>query len=112
MAKESQELTEDQIIELLLPHVEDLLSKRTCRLSVAKMKAWLKVEEGIVLSPWKTRIIKNQMEIQHRKIFDTLNDSEKAERVYVVPESSALENQSKDGTQPGSETTEASENKK
>jgi hypothetical protein len=112
MAKESQELTEDQIIELLLPNVEHLRSERTASLSVAKMKAWLKVEEGIKLSEWKTRIIRDQMLIQHPEISEGLKDSENAERASETTVSSASANQRKDGAEAGSESTESSESKK
>jgi hypothetical protein len=92
--------------------VKHLVSERTGRLSVAKMKAWLKVEEGVKLSEWRTRIIRDQMIIQHPEISEDLKEAEKAERVYVVPVSSASENQSKDEAEAGSESTESSEKKK
>jgi tRNA-dihydrouridine synthase len=107
MAKERQELTKEQIMELLLPHVKDLLSERTGNLSVAKMKAWLRVEEGIKLSPWRTRIIRDQMQIQYKEILEALNGSEKAKRVFEVAVSSASENQN-EGAQTSSEDTESS----
>jgi hypothetical protein len=87
MAKESSDLTEDQIAELLLPHVKELLSERTGKLSVDKMRNWLKTEEGVILSPWKTRQIKGAMELEHYKIFEALKETQEAEKVSEPSES-------------------------
>ena len=47
LAKESSELTEEQLSEMLLPHLKELLSERTGELSVDKMRHWLELEEGV-----------------------------------------------------------------
>jgi hypothetical protein len=107
MAKESSELTEDQLSELLLPHVKQLLSERTGNLSVDKMRTWLRLEEGISLSPWKTRQIKGAMEIQHYKLFEQLRASEEAERVSKNSESAPPVKESIEEDKPGSEAQES-----
>jgi hypothetical protein len=43
LAKESSELTEEQLSEMLLPHLKELLSERTGELSVDKMRHWLEL---------------------------------------------------------------------
>ncbi|MCW4053464.1 MAG: hypothetical protein NWE84_00900 [Candidatus Bathyarchaeota archaeon] len=68
----------------MLPHVEQLLSERTGMLSVDKMRNWLKTEEGIILSPWKTRQIKGAMELENQKLFDQLKTGEKPEKLFTV----------------------------
>ena len=103
MAKESSELTEDQIGELLLPHVKQLLSERTGALSVDKMRNWLRLEEGIVLSPWKTRQIKGAMEIQHYKVFEQLKRDVEAEKASEPSESSTSGKEDASEVQAGSE---------
>lgn len=70
LAKESQDLTEDQIVKLIKPHIEELLSDKTERLSVGKMRVWLKREHGIVLSSWKTRQIKENIETSNPQLYD------------------------------------------
>jgi hypothetical protein len=92
--------------------VKHLVSERTGRLSVAKMKAWLKVEEGVKLSEWRTRIIRDQMIIQHPELSEALKEPENAERASEVAVSSASANQSKDGAEAGSESNETLEKKK
>jgi hypothetical protein len=111
LAKESSELTEEQISELLLPHVKQLLSERTGKLSVDKMRNWLRLEEGIMLSPWKTRQIKGAIEIQHYKVFEQLKEDAEAERVSKSSESVPPVNENTEGAQPGSELSGTSESK-
>ena len=65
------------------------------------MRAFLKVDEGIVLSPWKTRQIKGAMEIQYSKMVDELKSSEKPEKVYSVKVGSPPVRKSKEGDQAG-----------
>jgi hypothetical protein len=110
MAKESSELTEDQISELLLPHVKELLSERTGALSVDKMRNWLRLEEGIVLSPWKTRQIKGAIEIQHYEVFEQLKRDAEAEKASEPSESAPPVRQSAEEDQAGSEDQESSQN--
>ena len=107
MAKESSELTEEQIAELLLPHVKELLSERTGKLSVDKMRHWLNTEEGVVLSPWKTRQIKGAMELTHKKTFEELKQAAEAERVSKVESASPAVQQSTGENQAGSEAEES-----
>ena len=71
LAKESQDLTEDQIASIIIPVVSQLLSEKTERLSVGKMRAFLKQEEGIILSDFKTRQIKDNIEATHPELFNS-----------------------------------------
>jgi hypothetical protein len=71
LVKESGELTESQIEEMLMPHISELLSERTGRLSVGKMRAHLKMRKPpVILSQWKTRQIKDNIEAKHSEMFD------------------------------------------
>ena len=55
--------------------MKDLLSERTGKLSVGKMRAFLKVDEGVNLSDYKTRQIKEYIEATHPEIFEKKYDS-------------------------------------
>lgn len=71
IAKESSELTEKQIENMIMPHVKELISDRTGWLSVGKMRAHLKaLEPPVILSPWKTRQIKDSIEAQYPELFE------------------------------------------
>jgi hypothetical protein len=107
MARESSEPTEEQITELLLPHLKELLSERTGKPSVDKMRNWLSTEEGVVLSPWKTRQIKGAIEIEHRTLFDKIRMEAEAERVSKAASVSAPEKEKDTENQAESEAHES-----
>lgn len=69
LEKESMDLTERQIEDLLMPHIEQLRSERTARLSVGKMRVFLR-DHKVFLSSWKTRQIKESIEAAHPDLFD------------------------------------------
>lgn len=72
--KETQDLTERQIEQLMIPelkkHLNDFLSDRTGKLSVGKMRVFLRDEHEIHLSAWKTRQLKESLEALHPDLFD------------------------------------------
>lgn len=69
LQKESMDLTERQIEEMIMPHIEQLRSDRTNMLSVGKMRVFLR-DRDVILSTWKTRQIKDSIEASHPEIFD------------------------------------------
>ena len=68
LAKESQDLTEQQIEEILFPHLKEFTSERTGKLAVGKMRVFLR-ENSIMRSAWKTRQLKENLEAQHPELF-------------------------------------------
>lgn len=70
LQKESQDLSEIQIEQLLMPHLKELLSERTGRLSVGKMRVFLRDQHNVLLSSWKTRHIKENIEASNKDLFD------------------------------------------
>ena len=70
------------------------------------MRTHLRLEEGIAPSPWKTRQIKDRIEIQHRKEFEKIQREAEAERVSKVSLSVPDENQSTEENDTGSEDQE------
>lgn len=69
LAKESQELTEQQIIDIMMPEIESLKSEKTGRLSVGKMRVFL-TRKKIRLSEWKTRQAKEYIEAAYPDLFE------------------------------------------
>jgi hypothetical protein len=67
-AKESLELTEEQIEKILQPHIQDLINEKG-QLSVPKMRVWLR-EEGIRISSWKAYQIKGNIQGAHPELFE------------------------------------------
>ena len=72
---------------------------------------WLGLEEGIVLSPWKTRQIKGALEIQHYKVFEDLRIAAEAAKSKSNAEPVPPVNQQDEGAQAASEAQESSESK-
>jgi len=70
LAKETSELTEKQIEEKLIPVMNQFISERTGKLSVGKMRIYLRDEHKISLSAWKTRQLKESLEAQFPERFD------------------------------------------
>ena len=68
--KESSELTEKQIEEMLVPHLDELLSERTGRISTAKMRLFLRREQRVRISTWKAYQIKGNLEAQFPDKFE------------------------------------------
>jgi len=69
LQKESMDLTERQIENLIMPAIEQLRSDKTRRLSVGKMRVYLR-DRKVMLSSWKTRQIKESIEAAHPEKFD------------------------------------------
>lgn len=70
LLKESQELTEKQIEEMLIPHLDELISERTGRISTAKLRLFLRKNERVRISTWKAYQIKGNIEAQHPEKFE------------------------------------------
>ena len=64
------ELTEKQIEEMLVPHLDELLSERTGRISTAKMRLFLRREQRVRISTWKAYQIKGNLEAQFPDKFE------------------------------------------
>jgi len=71
LAKESQDLSEKQLEELLMPKIKEgeFRSERTGTLSVGKLRVFLRDEHNIFLSSWKTRHIKENIEASNPDLF-------------------------------------------
>lgn len=69
LQKESQDLTEKQIEEILMPKIEQLLNERSGKLDVSRMRVFLR-GEGILISTWKAYQIKGNIEAAHPEIFE------------------------------------------
>lgn len=65
--KESQDLTEKQIEELIMPHVEQLKTVKG-QMDVTAMRLYLR-DQGIHVSSWKAYNIKKMIELQHPDLF-------------------------------------------
>ena len=74
IAKESQDLTEQQLENMLLPVVKDLMGERGM-LSVPKMRVFFR-EHGIHLSHWKAYQIKGNIESCHPEHFQDKDSTE------------------------------------
>jgi len=71
LKKESSELTEKQIEEMLLPDIQEIISDRTERISVGKMRVYLRRQEPpVILSTWKAYQIKASIESAHPELFE------------------------------------------
>ena len=69
LQKESQDLTEKQIEEILFPEVPELLNERSGKLDVSKMRVFLR-KSGIIISTWKAYQIKGNIEAANPEMFD------------------------------------------
>lgn len=69
LQKESQDLTERQIEEILMPDIEQLLNERSGKLDVSKMRVYLR-KSGIIISTWKAYQIKGNIEATHPELFE------------------------------------------
>lgn len=67
--KESQELTEQQLEQLLMPMVEKLRNDKSQKLDVNKIRVFLR-KKGIRISSWKTYQIKGNIEAANPELFD------------------------------------------
>lgn len=71
LKKESSELTERQIEEILLPDIQELISEKTGKISVGKLRVHLrKHKPPVFLSTWKAYQIKGNLEADHPELFD------------------------------------------
>lgn len=68
--KESSELTEKQIEAMLIPHLDELISDRTGRISTAKLRLYLRANEKVRISTWKAYQIKGNIEAQFPERFE------------------------------------------
>lgn len=69
LQKESQDLTEQQLEEILFPEIGELLNERSGKLDVSKMRVFLR-KSGIIISTWKAYQIKGNLEAQHPEFFE------------------------------------------
>jgi hypothetical protein len=67
--KEAQQLTEEQIEKLLMPHLAELLTA-SGRLHVGKIRVYLRENESIRISDWKARQIRSNIEGSHPELFE------------------------------------------
>jgi len=74
IAKESQDLTEQQLEQMILPVVKDLMGERG-RLSIAHMRVFFR-EHDIHLSHWKAYQIKGNIESCHPELFQDKDSTE------------------------------------
>jgi len=77
LAKESQDLTEKQIEEMLLPSVDELLNEKSKKLDVSKIRVFLR-KMGIIISTWKAYQIKGNVEAMNPELFDESRTSTKS----------------------------------
>ena len=70
LQKESQDLSETQLEQLLIPNVKELISERTGMLSVGKMRVYLRDKHNVILSSWRTRQIKENIEASNKDLFE------------------------------------------
>ena len=68
VVKETQDLTEQQIENILKPHIQEFISERTHKMAVGKMRVFLR-KQKIILSSWKTRQIKENLEAAFPELF-------------------------------------------
>lgn len=71
LKKESSELTERQIEEILMPDILKLINEKTGKISVGRLRVYLRNHEPpIMLSTWKAYQIKGNLEHAHPEIFE------------------------------------------
>jgi len=66
--KESLDLTERQVEDVIEPVMDSLLTDKGT-LDVAKMRIYLRDEHGIQISSWKAYTIKRNLELRFREKF-------------------------------------------
>ncbi|MCK4385642.1 MAG: hypothetical protein KAW52_05195 [candidate division Zixibacteria bacterium] len=64
------EIVEEDLEQMLEPYITDLISEKTGRLSISKMRLLLREKEKISISTWKAYQIKGNMEAEHPELFD------------------------------------------
>lgn len=67
--KESQELTEQQLMEMILPSVEELRNRKG-QIDMYKVKEHLREKHQVFLSTWKAYNLKKLLEISHPELFE------------------------------------------
>lgn len=77
ISKESQDLTEQQIEKMLIPHVKELLSDKGV-LNVPKMRVYLR-SHGVMISSWKAYQIKGNIEGDHPELLENHDPIDEAE---------------------------------
>lgn len=70
--KESRELTEQQLLEMILPSVE-MLKNRKGQIDMYKVKELLREKKHIFLSTWKAYSLKKLLEISHPELFERVD---------------------------------------
>lgn len=68
-AKESSELTEEQIEKLLMPVMEEMRNEKNQRLDVNKMRIFLR-NQGIRVTRWRLYQVKGNIESEHPSMFE------------------------------------------
>jgi hypothetical protein len=69
MQKESQDLTEKQIEDIMVPVLDDMLTERG-KLDVSKMRLHLREMHGISITSWKAYNIKRNLENKFKEKFE------------------------------------------
>jgi hypothetical protein len=67
--KESSELTEAQLEELLIPQIQQLINEKSGKLDVSKLRVFLR-NQGIPIKYWKAYQIKGNIEGSHPELFE------------------------------------------
>lgn len=67
--KESQDLTEQQLLEMILPSVEELKNRKG-QIDMYKVKELLREKHQVFLSTWKAYNLKKLLEISHPELFE------------------------------------------
>jgi len=71
LMKESQDLTESQLEEMLEPYLRELISEKTGRISISKLRLHLRMQDpSVIVSNWKAYQIKGSLEAQNPELFD------------------------------------------
>ena len=58
--------------DLLLPHLDEIISDRTGRISTARMRLYLRKYERVRISTWKAYQIKGNIEAQYPEKFEEI----------------------------------------
>lgn len=71
LKKESSELTEQQIEQMILPDIQEIISEKNGRISVGKLRVYLRKQDPpVYLSTWKAYQIKGNLENAHPELFE------------------------------------------
>ena len=77
LIKEAKELTERQLEEMLIPHLDELLSDRTGMINVGKLRLCLR-KQKVRISTWKAYQLKGNLEAAYPEKFDALSEDQQS----------------------------------